>query len=341
MKTNPAAPKQNKYNYAKCDACNNPIPDSASRIITKTTNNTTIVYVQCPCCGLSSMHPNPSQKTIAEFYDADYYGLGETKFINWMDLIRGICLKRRAQRVFPMTAQKLNRTLDVGAGDGRFLKYMHNLGYEIYGTELPGPAYDRAALIKDINLFPCDIADAGFAPESFDIITIWHVLEHIREPSQTIRYCQTLLRPGGVLVIEVPNLGNWQSRATGNNAFHLDPPRHLYQFTDSSLSMLIENAHFEIYKRETSSLEMGIIGTIQSLLNTLITPRDLFYNMLRTRNKCNGTFLNKFLSIMLTTLIMPFAIIITLLEPVFRQGPVLRYFCRKTKPNEGDNPRIA
>jgi 2-polyprenyl-3-methyl-5-hydroxy-6-metoxy-1,4-benzoquinol methylase len=335
MKTDPVKTKESAiYNYDKCNICNTIISDSVSHIITTTPGNTTVEYVRCPNCGLLCIHPMPTTEIITSFYDADYYGLGETKFISWMDLIRGICLKRRAKHVFSTTAQKLNRILDVGAGDGRFLKYMHNLGYEIYGTELPGQAYDRAALIKDINLFACDITDAGFAPESFDIITIWHVLEHIREPSKTIRYCQTLLRPDGILVIEVPNMGNWQNRAIGNNAFHLDPPRHLYQFNDSSLTTLIENAHFKIYNRETSSLEMGITGAIQSLLNTIITPRDLFYNMLRTRNKCNGTFLNKLLSIMLAILIMPIAIIITLLEPVFKQGPVLRYFCRKTISHE-------
>ena len=342
MKTHsvPAAKEHTTNENTNCNACNAVIYDSALSITTTTSSNVKIKYIRCQNCGLLSMYPLPTQTAIAELYDADYYGLGETKLLKWMEFIRSACMKRRARRVFSLAKTEAIHILDIGAGDGRFLKNMHDFGCKIYGTELECPAYNRASMIPEIHLVHCDITQAAFEPEKFNIITIWHVLEHMPDPAKIINHCQKLLAPGGLIIIEVPNLGSWQSHISGSNAFHLDPPRHLYQFTKRSLTALLNNANFKIFKQETASLEMGVIGVMQSWLNIWITPRDLFYDMLRTRNQCRGTILNKALSITLAILLIPFALIITLLESAAGRGPVLRYFCQKpASPPKNTNCR--
>ncbi|MDA1044455.1 MAG: hypothetical protein O3C57_04445 [Verrucomicrobia bacterium] len=82
-------------------------------------------------------------------------------------------------------------------------------------------------------------------------------------------------------------------------------------------------------RRETASLEMGILGAAQSWLNFLIKPRDLFYDMLRSRNRCSGSPGAKGLSILLALILIPIATAFTLLEAACGHGPVLRLFCRK------------
>ena len=209
-----------------CDACKGSLVD-APRFTAASSQGTPVYYAQCPACGLLQMTPRPSPADVASFYDESYYGLGETKFAGWMEAIRSFLFRRRAQRVVPLAQGTPIKVLDVGAGDGRFLKAMRDLGCEISGTELAGAAYDRAAQIPDIHLFQGDVTEAGFSSGHFQVVTLWHVLEHLRSPSACLRCCHDLLQTGGLLVIEVPNVGSWQSRATGRHAFHLDPPRHI------------------------------------------------------------------------------------------------------------------
>lgn len=313
---------------APCDSCASPLHGS-ERLTTTTARGESFDYARCPTCGLFQMQPLPTPTQLAAFYDDAYYGLGETKFSGCLETVRGICLRRRARRVFPLAQGTPLHVCDVGAGDGRFLAAMQARGCHITGTELPGAAYERAAQVPDINLVAGDIADAGFAAGSFQLMTLWHVLEHLVSPAAALRCCHTLLQDDGVLVVEVPNLGSWQSRLSGSHAFHIDPPRHLYQFTPRSLERLLTATGFEVIRRETASLEMGILGATQSWLNALLQPRDLFYDMLRTRNRCPGSGIRKSLTVLLALLFLPFASLFTLLEAAGGQGPVLRLCCRK------------
>jgi 2-polyprenyl-3-methyl-5-hydroxy-6-metoxy-1,4-benzoquinol methylase len=312
----------------RCDSCGAALQGAATLAVT-TTGGHRVAYARCPDCTLLQMLPLPSPTELASFYDEAYYGLGETKFAGWMEAVRGVCLRRRARRVYPLVTGSPLRVCDVGAGDGRFLKAMQARGCHISGTELPGAAYNRAAQVPEIHLVAGDVTEAGFAPGDFHVVTLWHVLEHMVSPAASLRCCHQLLKNAGVLVVEVPNLGSWQSRLSGPHAFHLDPPRHLYQFTDQSLQSLLEACGFEITRRETTSLEMGILGATQSWLNRLIKPRDLFYDMLRTRNRCAGGSGSKLASLLLAMVLLPVATLFTLLEAACGQGPVLRLFCRK------------
>ncbi len=313
----------------RCDACDEALAGVAPLTVTSTRGDA-IDYAGCPSCGLVQMASRPTAADMATFYDDAYYGHGDTKFSGGVEALRSICFRRRAKRVLPLIAGSPPAVLDVGAGDGRFLKAMHGLGCDIAGTELAGAAHDRAARIPGIELHAGEVTDAGFAAGRFNAVTLWHVLEHVSSPRVTLECCNRLLADDGVLVVEVPNLGSWQSRLTGRHAFHLDPPRHICQFDDRSLTALLAATGFDITRRETCSLEMGVLGVTQSLLNTFINPRDLFYDMLRTRNRCPGHPIAKAVSALITALLIPFGMLFTLIESACGHGPVLRLFCRKS-----------
>ena len=312
-----------------CGACGQTGDAVVSSLGVVTTRGETVTYARCPRCGFLQVEPLPDPGMLASYYDADYYGLGETKFAAWMDMVRGLCLKRRAARVHPLVNRDRIRALDIGAGDGRFLRAMRDAGCECWGTELAGPAFERAARVPGLHMISGEVALAGLESRFFDVVTIWHVLEHVTAPAAMLHCCYDLLRDGGVLVVEVPHLGSWQSAMVRDKAFHLDPPRHLYQFTAASLDAMLAGAGFVVQDRETASLEMGVIGALQSWLNVIICPRDLFYDMLRTRNRCAGTLRSKLASIFLAVLLTPLAFVFTLLEAACGRGPVLRVFCRK------------
>ena len=92
---------------------------------------------------------------------------------------------------------------------------------------------------------------------------------------------------------------------------------------------MLEQAHFRIERRETLSFEMGVMGVAQSWLNTLIEPRDLLFDMLRTKSRCPGRGRDKMLSVSLGVLALPVAILYTAVESMSGHGAVLRYTCRK------------
>jgi len=120
-----------------------------------------------------------------------------------------------------------------------------------------------------------------------------------------------------------------QARILGNDWLHLDPPRHLYQFSAMGMRSMLEQAGLNVERVETGAFEMGSMGILQGILNKIIRPRDLFYNMLSTRNRCPGGMLSKLASIMGAVLLAPLCGIYAATEMAFGGGVILRYVCRK------------
>jgi len=117
---------------------------------------------------------------------------------------------------------------------------------------------------------------------SYDAVVLWHVAEHVHDPATTLRNVATLLRPGGVLMIGVPNFGSPEARVSKAGWFHLDVPRHLFHFTPVTLRNLLVAASLE--PRETVRLapEYDIFSFAQSE-NCSGLPPNLLYDVLRRR----------------------------------------------------------
>jgi SAM-dependent methyltransferase len=294
----------------------------------RASNSQSYSYAECGFCGHLTMCPMPSADEITSFYDATYYGLGERKFPLVLDAVRGLLLAQRTRvSTTEMTAPA--DVLDVGCGDGRYLKAMRNLGHRIHGIEIQGPAYDRASRIDGIRLRAPPLNEGTFPLTRFQLVTAWHVLEHVPDPMTLLESIGRVLAPDGRLVVEVPNTWSWHGRLTGTNSFNLDPPRHLHQFTQRSLTLLLGRAGYDVERVQTRSFEMGVMGVVQSILNCVLKPRDLFYDLLRSRGMCPGHPAAKVVAICLAIPLIPCAIVWTAAETVAGHGPVLRVICRR------------
>ncbi|MFH0908173.1 MAG: class I SAM-dependent methyltransferase [bacterium] len=281
-------------------------------------------YLVCAHCGLQRLS-NPLKSGSAEAgYHPEYYGEGETKFIGGIELIRNALCLHRAQIVQRAAGKRKGTVLDIGCGNGRFLLYMARIGWTSHGTELPGPAFDRAARIPGIDLHPVSEGSLPLPDASVDAITVWHVFEHMPDPEALLRECHRVLRPAGVLIIEVPNSGSWQARWTGRHWLHLDPPRHIFQFTKPSMKQLLERAGFAVTKCSTLSLEMGALGFAQSVMNALMPRRDVFYSMLRRGISARIPTGQRFLALVLFIPLAPICAILPFLEAAAGAGSVLR-----------------
>ncbi len=110
---------------------------------------------------------------------------------------------------------------------------------------------------------------ARFKPESFDAVTMWHVIEHVLDSYAVVKEARRVLKRRGVLVVGTPNFDSIQSTLFGKNWAHLDVPRHLHFFTSASLRKMLEENGFHVVRESTYSREHGAWGFARSLLNAL------------------------------------------------------------------------
>lgn len=310
-----------------CPSCQGPL-SGAPAVRCRGADRQVWNYRRCERCGLLWLTPLPGPEQSALSHAETYPQQGQTKFPHWLEQIRHRAQQRRAHLVDRTLCSPGGRILDVGCGDGSFLARMARLGYAITGTEIAAPALALAAAVPGIELWRGPLRPDAFPAGHFDAVTIWHVLEHVTEPGELLALCRRFLKPGGHLFLEVPNLGSWQARLFGRHWLHLDPPRHVAQFTPAALQELVQRAGFEVLKRGTVDFQMGTFGFVQSALNVVVEPRDAFYWLLLSRGRMPAPLLSKLLSFLLAPVVAPVAGAWTLLEAAAGAGAVLRLVCR-------------
>jgi SAM-dependent methyltransferase len=224
--------------------------------------------LRCDQCGLG--HTSPVPDDLAPFY-GDYHG-------GRHGITAAYCVRRRLRLVRRIiAAPRGGRLLDIGCGDGAFLQAAQSAGWQVTGTEM----HPEAARSLGLDVYS-DLQEVRrFAP--FTCITLWHSLEHIRDPHRTIASLKSLLSPSGAIFIAVPDAGGLQARIFGARWFHLDVPRHLYHFTRNSLANLLRSCGFTPAHEWSQEFEYDALGWSQSALNAFMSPPNLFFDLLRGR----------------------------------------------------------
>jgi 2-polyprenyl-3-methyl-5-hydroxy-6-metoxy-1,4-benzoquinol methylase len=234
--------------------------------------------VWCESCELAFQKLPRNEEELDQAH-AEAYGKRSRRFSGLIELLIRLfrfSRARLAKRLLPPGG----RVLDAGCGRGIFLRRLAESGYRVRGTELS--TRTAANVHPDLEV---DIGELrpGLYPEgSFDLISIWHVLEHDRAPELVVRASHQALVPGGALLIAVPNFGSPQARLSGEHWFHLDLPRHIFHFTRHSLVRLLTTNGFEIESCRTGQLEMDPFDLLQSGLNRLGLRHNALYDSLRS-----------------------------------------------------------
>tara|TARA_R110002096_G_scaffold125397_2_gene270905 strand:+ start:304 stop:1335 length:1032 start_codon:yes stop_codon:yes gene_type:complete len=313
-----------------------PVCENTSAVPTFSIEGFTQQVVNCSRCGLGSQSPLPSEEEIRTFYPHEYYGDSGEKFRTFVETMIRLVAARQARAIasgLPPGA----RILDVGCGRGMLLRAMANRGHEAHGVENNSEAtkgIDPRIHVRIEN----QLADVEYPPDYFDRVIIWHVLEHLPNPKETLQEAHRILKPGGDIIVAVPNYSSIQARWAGPAWFHLDLPRHLYHFPVSALKTLLENCGFTCRAEHHFSLRQNPFGWLQSILNQYDTlPKNSLYELLHRRGAGTGELLGFWGRFRLKTMFllgMPFATIMAVIAALCRKGATVHVVATALPPVE-------
>jgi SAM-dependent methyltransferase len=220
----------------------------------------------------------------------------------------------------------------VGCGDGLLLAAFVDQGHEGVGTERRGNPARQGLAAPRIRIISGDLADAALPEGSFDLCVYWHVLEHLADPRASLLEARRVLKPGGRLVVAVPNLDSLQARWFGPHWFHLDIPRHLFHFTPGSLSALLARSGFHTERIGHFNLEQkNPYGMLQSALNRLTAgvyePNFLYEVFKGTRREVRRV--DELLQRLAFVLGMPIALCAAVLEAMLGRGGTIEIWATR------------
>jgi SAM-dependent methyltransferase len=189
---------------------------------------------RCRACGTAvTLAPAPAQA-----HETGAYGGGRPRGARAVAPLLRAFDRRRLAQLTRAGARTPGRLLDVGAGRGRFVAQARAAGWYAHGIE-PSRRGIAGARAIGIELVAAGIDDARVPRASLDAATLWHVLEHVEDPGAALERVAGWLRPGGLLLVGVPNLASVQARVGGARWYHLDVPRHRTHFTLRGLEALL------------------------------------------------------------------------------------------------------
>jgi SAM-dependent methyltransferase len=236
----------------------------------------------CTECGLGRLDPLPSRELIDSFYPPSYYGVTGAKFVPLVEALVRVVGARHV-RMLSRGLARGSRVLDVGCGRGVLLSSLADRGFEVHGFEISQAAATGADPRATIRI-GSELKDVRYEAGFFDEVIIWHVLEHLSDPKATLAEIHRILKPGGRLIVAVPNYSSLQARWSGPAWFHLDLPRHLYHFPLAGLRRLIVDTGFTPTSEHHFSLRQNPFGWVQSALNkNRRLPRNGLYTLLKSR----------------------------------------------------------
>jgi len=288
---------------------------------------------RCQQCGLVYTAAI-TDDVLAAAYSQSYYGSEKAKFLSLIETMVKVGHHRQAKKILDLynhqqfgqdvTAQPVS-VLDIGCGRALLLQEFDKLGTDCLGIERDEfPGTKR----HEIDIHIGALHDAELFEQCFDIIIIWHVLEHITELGSLLEELPRHLNPGGLLVVSVPNYSSWQSRFFKQHWFHLDIPRHVTHFEKQWLEKSLDSMGLEIISHNTFTASQNIYGFIQSSLNRFMPRKPNRLYKLLTQGRGRQDWLALAGWSLLAIPLLPFAILETLLAEISRQGATLTIYAR-------------
>ncbi|MCR9247134.1 MAG: class I SAM-dependent methyltransferase [bacterium] len=260
--------------------------------------------VTCDDCGLVYVTPRLVGQALLDIYDEGYWKSKNPKVRGYADYASesALYLKtfRKRMGLVDRWVEPNSRVLDVGCAAGYFLRVMKERGHDVHGVELSEAiAKEAVAALGEervhIGLLDDAVIAMNYEPASFDLITLWDVIEHVPDPQAVLRKIRELIKPGGRLLLETQNVASRWANLLGKRWHHYKHHEHIYHFTPATITRLLADCGFRAvdigaaYAGKYVSFAFlaeraGKLGTIPGLLakplgllrnwNLYVNPRD-------------------------------------------------------------------
>jgi len=219
---------------------------------------------RCSSCGLGFLDPRPSREDISKLYSKEYC---EDYFIEGgepdsPEFKKRLGLETHRVRFFRRIKRK-GRILDIGCGYGYFLAACRNYGYDVHGLDISAWASQHATNNLGLSITVAEIDEAELPPQSFDVITMWHFLEHTPDPRKAILRAKDWLKKDGILIVDVPNHEGTDARKNWKDWVGWSLPYHFYHFIPQTLTMLLGTCGFRVVKTKdyhSETVKMALKG---------------------------------------------------------------------------------
>lgn len=233
---------------SNCPICNSTKVKPFLTCIDHTVSKESFNIVQCTDCSFKFTNPIPSPDTLGNYYKSeDYISHSNTNkglISKCYKLIRNFTLKRKLSLIQKHVSR--GTILDYGCGTGMFLKVCQDNGWKAYGVE-PDDGARKIGSEMGLNVFSDkERVNTYTNNQTFDIITLWHVLEHVTDLDDTLTFFKEKLNNGGALIIAVPNYTSYDAQHYKEFWAAYDVPRHLYHFEISTIQKLLSSYGFSL-----------------------------------------------------------------------------------------------
>ncbi len=221
----------------------------------------------CANCGVVAVRPQLSNEQIEKYYPEDYISypgpiIQETSKIKQLDRQYGMAKRRK--KIEKYTGKKGGTILDIGCATGVFLKEMKDHGWDAYGIEPSTYAAEVAVHQQGLNIINGYLDQASFKENFFDVITLWDVFEHLPDPVATLEIIKHILKPGGDLVITMPNTDSWERKIFKQYWAGWDVPRHYHIFSENAIERLLNDHGMHIDRLISFT---GMLGAVRISLD--------------------------------------------------------------------------
>ena len=256
----------------------------------------TFQVLRCVVCGLGYTWPQPTN--LDRYYTPAY-----RRYSRFAWVLLSAFYRLRVKRWTKLLGKGL--ALEVGCGDGRMLQALRHQGWEVVGNERTAAAAHVAGAVNQLPVFAGGL-DAINPRVKFDLVLLFHSLEHVPDPLSVLKDCAQLLKPGGKLIVAVPNFRSWLARTFGGSWFDLDVPRHLTHFSPQSLRYVLEMTSLRLESIRYPSWEHDPYSWIQSALNRMGFRQNLLTKWLMGVDRATiGTPVGLTMLLMTLVLVVP------------------------------------
>lgn len=284
---NPKGPFR-KVQVKPCPFCKSTIVRREYSVRDAVSRELFTIYYCTPC---KTAFTDPKPKSFAKYYPHTYYSKIKTHIYSYLQYRRVRIINKLLKR---------GKILDIGCGEGALAKSLDSNLYEYWGIETPFSS------TKNSRIKLTGIENMNEKNNSYDMVNFWESFEHIPTPEIALKKVNNTLKKGGFLVIECPRFNSWERYPFGSRWFHLDPPRHVFHYTQEGLKQLLTRHGFETLT-ETSlyAPEYIPVGLGQSLLYRISPKLNVFAQ--QYKNKRN--LLIPFMLLLISVIMVPFSYI--------------------------------